>query len=73
MMNTTKEVKEFYEVLVAERLEKVMAEIQADGFTDDAKTSLRLFKDDLERYLALETAFQAHHEEGGQSQVRKGA
>lgn len=69
-MNTTKEVKAYYEKVIVDRIAQALQVIENEGFSDHAYTTLRMLQGDLAEMNAVEHFFNAWHEEGS---MRKGA
>ena len=72
-METTKQVKNFYESILLDRIKGLVSKIESEGFTQDTYTLIRFLEGDLSKLNAAEHFFNAHHPEGRQAQERRGA
>lgn len=70
MMNDTKQIKEFYEHNLVEKLNKMVNKIKREGFSSDTYTELRCLENDLKRLNAVKGFFDAWHSEGEQALKR---
>lgn len=70
MMNDTKQIKEFYEHDLVEKLSKMVNKIKREGFSSDTYTELRCLENDLKRLNAVKGFVDAWHSEGEQALKR---
>ena len=70
-MNSTKDVKEYYERNLQQELETVLDLIKTQGITDDTYTHLRCLQSFIQNMNSAERFFGAWYNEGIQSQQLK--